>query len=471
MKIKALISLLLALVISSAPVMAERNEESAYMDIILSYAANLYIDDSTNSVDLLKTAIEDAVEDNPELMYQLIKAAFSSLDEYTEFYTAEEYIKAYQGLNDVFYGMGAVVQKTDDTIKVSSVNEGSGADDAGILSGDIILKVDGKSVSGLNLDEVVSMIAGEEGSVVKITILRNNREITFDVTRKKVNQKTVEYAVLKDNIGYLVISSFSEITPTEVKEALLKFDEHNIKNIILDLRYNPGGHLTSVVEVAKLFVPKGPIVHTAFRGGMGNQTFYSENLNPAYKLAVLVNGDTASAAEVLASALQDSKVGYLIGRTTFGKGLIQDVFTLKNGDAFKITTGHYLTRNGNDINKVGIEPDEVVINHTERPDPSKYTKFCYKHKWKVGETGDGVLAAKERLSIMGYYNGELNKYFDKSLEKAVYNFQRDQGLYPYGVIDFSTQATIENTFIRFDMEIDDQFEAAFTYLGGKTEEQ
>jgi len=303
-----------------------------------------------------------------------------------------------------------------------------------------------------------------------IYIGRGNKEITFNVTRKKVNQATVNYAILKGDIGYLIISSFSELTPTEVKEALLKFDEHNIKNIILDLRYNPGGHLISVVEVAKLFVPKGPIVHAVFRGSE-NQTFYSENLNPKYKFAVLVNGDTASAAEVLASALQDSGTGYLIGRTTYGKGLIQDVFNLKNGDAFKITTGHYLTRNGHDINKVGIEPDEVVINHTERPDPNEYTKFCYKHKWKVGETGDGVLAAKERLKIMGYYKGELNKFFDKSLEKAVYNFQRDQGLYPYGVIDFSTQATIENVFIRYDIEIDDQFEMAYTYLGGKLDEE
>ncbi len=470
MKIKAIISLLLVFILSFSPVMAERNEQSAYLDIMLNYAANLYIDDSTDAYDLLMTAVEDAVKDNPELMYQFIKTAFSSLDEYTEFYTAEEYAKVYQNLNDVFYGIGVVVQKVDNDIKIISVNEGGGADDAAIFAGDIIIKVDGKSVSGLNLDEVVSMIAGDEGTLVKITVLRNNKEITFNVTRKKVNQATVNYAILKGDIGYLIISSFSELTPTEVKEALLKFDEHNIKNIILDLRYNPGGHLMSVVEVAKLFVPKGPIVHAVFRGSE-NQTFYSDNLNPEYKFAVLVNGDTASAAEVLASALQDSGAGYLIGRTTYGKGLIQDVFNLKNGDAFKITTGHYLTRNGHDINKVGIEPDEVVINHTERPDPNEYTKFCYKHKWKVGETGDGVLAAKERLKIMGYYKGELNKYFDKSLEKAVYNFQRDQGLYPYGVIDFSTQATIENVFIRYDIEIDDQFEMAYTYFGGKLDEE
>ena len=229
--------------------------------------------------------------------------------------------------------------------------------------------------------------------------------------------------------------------------------------------------LTSVISIAQQIVPEGVIAQTMYRNEEENETFYSELTDSNYRFAVLVNENTASAAEVLTGALQDSGAGYVVGTTTYGKGVIQNVFNLRTGDAFKITTGHYLTRDGHDINGVGIEPDEYVENPLSPIDLSRYEVFDYSTKWHLGEQGTGVLAAKQRLNILGYYYGEINDIFDEELERAVYAFQDDEEkLYPYGVLDISTQATLENRFYVIEVETDEQMYTAYEYLGGKRED-
>lgn len=466
MNMKKTLAAALAAMMLAAPAYAESNDESRYLDILTNYAANLYIDENVSAEDLMQAATEEILKENPELMYKMIKAAFSSLDEYTEFYTAEEYESYYQHLNKIFYGMGVMIQQKEGNVEVIRIMDGGGAQAAGVLEGDILLEVDGQSVEGLSLDKITSMVAGEEGTSVHIKIRRDSVEMELDVERRRVDEATVGATVLPSDIGYIEIISFSESTPTELAEVLKDYDEKGITNIILDLRGNPGGMLESVVNVSTQIVPEGVITQTIYRNESQNETYYSDNKDTKYKFAVLVNGDTASAAEVLTGALKDSGAGYIIGETTYGKGVIQNVYNLPNGDAFKITTGHYLTRNGSDINNKGIEPDEIVKNHLEQIDISKYETFDYKTKWRIGDEGKGVLAAKQRLRIMGYYYGEINETFDPLLENAVYKFQEDAGLYPYGVLDFSTQATLENKFYVIDVMVDDQFYAAYEYFGG-----
>lgn len=469
MKLKRFIAALLATVSLSTTAFAQMNSESVYIDVIINYISNLYIDDSVYFDGIKQHAIEELVRDNPDIMYEIIKNAFSALDIYSEFYTAEEYEKYYQSLNHIFYGLGVKIQRGETGVEIIQLIDGGGAIEAGLAPGDFLVEVDGTNVEEMSLEQITSIAAGEEGTICNVKVRRDGVIREFSVERKKVNEVTVASGFLPDNIGYMNISSFSETTPDNVAEALADFESEGVYNIILDMRYNPGGMLTSVVDVAKMVIPEGAIVHTIYRDDAQNLTFYSENKMPKFKFAVLVNGDTASAAEVLTGALQDSGVGYVIGETTFGKGLIQNVFNLPNGDAFKLTTGHYLTRNGNDINGVGIEPDERVKNQKRPVDLSKYETFDYKHKWRVGETGKGVLAAKQRLSIMGYYYGEINEYFDKALEKAVYDFQKAVNLYPYGVLDFSTQATMENNFYVMEVPVDNQLYTAYEYFGGNIE--
>lgn len=466
MKIKSIIASMLALSMLTVPAYAKADGESMYLDAVINYVSNLYIDSSVYSEDMMRAAISEAVKDNPELMYKMIKAAFGELDEYSEFYTAEEYQKYYEMLTKEFFGIGVIIQMRDDEVLIVRLLDGGGAQISGIKVGDIILSIDGIDVAGKTLDEVTQMARGEKGTTLQIKVRRDGEELQFNVERREVSNKTVGYNVLPSDIGYIEVTNFSDDTSAEFEEALKYFDAKGIDKIVLDLRSNPGGLLTSVVDIARMIVPEGIILKTMYRNETNNKTFYSNIKNPKYKFSVLVNGDTASAAEVLTGALQDSGIGYVVGRTTFGKGLIQDVFILPSGDAFKLTTGHYLTRNGKDINGVGIYPDEVVFNGTKRIDLDKYEKFDYKIKWRVGDTGTGVLATKQRLAVMGYYFGEINDYFDEELKIAVYNFQKNVGLYPYGVMDFSTQATLENHFYVLDVVVDDQLYAAYEYLGG-----
>lgn len=470
MKIKSIIASVLTLSMLTVPAYVKANDKSIYLDSIINYASNLYIDSSVYSEDMMRAAISAAVEDNPELMYKMIKAAFGELDQYSEFYTAEEYQEYYEMLTDEFSGIGVIIQMRDDEVLVVRLIDGGGAQLSGIKAGDIILSIDGVDVTGKSLDEVTRMARGENGTTLQIKVRREGEELLFNVERREISSKTVGYTVLPSDIGYIEVMSFSDDTATEFEDALKYFDSKGISKIVLDLRSNPGGLLTSVVDIARMIVPQGIILKTMYRNERSNKIFYSDLKKPKYKFSVLVNGDTASAAEVLTGALQDSGIGYVVGRTTFGKGLIQDIFVLPNGDAFKLTTGHYVTRNGRDINGVGIYPDEVVYNGKKGIDIEKYEKFDYKIKWRVGDTGTGVLATKQRLSVMGYYFGEINDYFDEELKVAVYNFQKDVGLYPYGVMDFSTQATLENHFYVLDVVVDDQLYAAYEYLGGNPED-
>lgn len=241
-------------------------------------------------------------------------------------------------------------------------------------------------------------------------------------------------------------------------------------NIILDLRDNPGGYLNTAVEIGRMVVPQGIIVQTMYRQEENNEIFYSDLEEPDFEFAVLVNGNTASAAEILSAAIQESGVGVLVGETTFGKALIQELIPLGDGSAFKLTTGKYLTRNGNDINKVGITPDYELANAKQKITTSKYVQFDYKTKWKNGDNGDGVKAAKQRLYLLGYKISSIDSVFNEETANAVLNFQADSGLYPYGVLDITTQVKLENKFAELDETVDMQLIQAYKLFGGNEED-
>ena len=434
-------------------------------DKLMNYAAQLYIDQDISVEDLKEEAVSKLLEEHPELLDQLLKAGFSSLDQYSEFFTGEEFLDYLNDLNHTFYGIGVTIQKNGEYVEVVNCLDGGSAKEAGLAIGDKIYAVDGESAVGKTLSDVQKMITGELNTTVNVTVLRGDAEKSFTLTRKPVSADTVAHTVLEGNIGYITIINFAEKTDTEFANVLKDLDEQGVTEIILDLRDNPGGYLISAVNIAKMIVPEGVIVQTMFRQEEKNETFYSELKNPKYRFAVLVNQNTASAAEVLAGAMQDSKIGYLIGDTTYGKAVIQEMFQLSNG-GFKITTGHYLTRDGHEINKIGIDPDEQVMNTTQKVNMSRFTPFDYKIKWKVGEESDSVLAAKERLRLMGYYQGSMDTYFDTELESAVNQFQADTELYPYGVLDISTQVRIENEFYKREELVDNQLYTAYEYFGG-----
>lgn len=435
-----------------------------------SYGANMYIDDSVTTDYIMIEAMKKVINEDPDLAVKLIKAGFESLDEYTEYYTKEEFELFNKNINNVFYGIGVLIQEEGDYITVVSCVEDGAASKAGVLPGDKIAKVDGVDVKGAGVDKVQDLIVGELGTDVTVTFLRGGREIEFTLTRSEVKGQTVGGTILKNNIGYIQIINFAANTANEFSKIIWEFEMAGVKHIILDLRNNPGGYFDAAVDIAKMIVPEGPIVETVFRDESSSEVIYSQLKNPKFDFCVLINRNSASASEVLASAIGDSGIGHLVGEISYGKGVIQSMFEMWDGTAFKITTGKYFTRNGLDINGNGIEPHEYVENSTKPIDLTKYSTFDYKTKPKVGDVSKNVLAAKERLKVMGYYNGEINDVFEAEFADAIYKFQEENGLGAYGVLDVSTQVKMENIFYKIEVEQDDQLIYAYEYFGGKVED-
>lgn len=260
-----------------------------------------------------------------------------------------------------FGGVGMVMGlRKDNQFVVVSPIEDTPAYKAGIKAGDILLKIDGEDLSGQSLNEVVKKIRGQDGSQVTLTLKRSSEEAKdITVTRSDIKLKSVYGRMDGDGIGYIRVTNFNEDTDKDFGEKLQQLRDQGMKALVLDLRDNPGGLLESGVGVARYLVPKGPIVSVTDKDG-NTQTESSSLEKVDFPLAVLVNHGTASAAEIVSGAIQDTGSGKLFGVKTYGKGVVQNIFLLSNQTAVKLTVARYYTPSGRSIDKVGITPDEVV---------------------------------------------------------------------------------------------------------------
>lgn len=297
----------------------------------------------------------------------IYKGLFESLgDVYSCYYTPEEYKVLTEQTQGVYYGIGAYVSQDVETgaCAVSGVIKNSPAEAAGLMEGDIISKVDGEDMSGLELDEVVTYIRGEEGTSVTLTLIRNGETIEVELTREKVDTPTVESEMLDDGIGYLQITEFDDVTVNQFNENFEKLKAQGMKGLIIDLRGNPGGSVTTVCAVAEQLLPEGLIFYMEDKDGKRTE-YTCKGADFDLPLVVLVNEYSASASEILAGAVKDAGIGKLVGKKTFGKGIVQNVIPLEDGSAIKITVANYYTRGGNDIHLKGIEPDVEVELDTD----------------------------------------------------------------------------------------------------------
>ncbi|MGL6104720.1 S41 family peptidase [Romboutsia sp.] len=287
-----------------------------------------------------------------------IKGMFSGLDDpYSQYYTKEEFQRLMEQTSGSFVGIGVYISPTseDDHITIIAPIEGSPAEKSGIKSGDKILKVDGKTVSAKDSDKAIGMIKGKEGTEVTLTIKRETEIFDKTVKREEIVSKTVKSEVLKDDVGYIKITSFSEHTYKEFKTTLDGLKEKNIKGLILDVRDNPGGLLDVCKDIADELIGEGTIVYT--KDNKGNTEYLKSNEKKlGLPIAILTNEGSASASEILTGAIIDNKAGISIGTTTFGKGLVQSVKELKDGTGYKLTVAQYFTPSGDYINKKGIKP-------------------------------------------------------------------------------------------------------------------
>lgn len=287
-------------------------------------------------------------------------------DKYAAYYTAEEFEEIKKTSKGSFGGMGISVTPEREIV---SVYEDSPASEAGILPGDIIIASDGTDITGMKQDEYMSLLRGEVGDVRTLTLLRPSTGETYEATMtlRIVNQKTIVWKWLDNGIAYLQITNFHVITIEQFDAALEEIQaSEDFAGLIIDLRNNPGGELDTVVHIADKLMPAGLIAYTLEKTGEREDfTSKGEGL-PGIPMAVLINGDSASASELLAGALKDRGIATIVGTQSFGKGIVQTTWWLGDGSAFKMTTAKYFTPGGEEIQGVGITPD-IVVEAPEDP--------------------------------------------------------------------------------------------------------
>jgi len=331
------------------------------------------VDDSTlnareleRQVSAVVNAYGSKVGGSRTLTYSAIAGMLSSVkDKYTTFLSPKEYAQLNEGLDGGnFSGVGIAIA-VDEKTKLLDINEvipNGPAEKAGLLGGDTILTIDGKSTKGLTTEQDAKLLRGEKGTQVKLVVERNGKnQPAVAVTRDTIHQPSVYSKLLDNGIGYTRLTVFGSNTAGELSAALAKLQAQGAKAYVLDLRDNGGGYLNAAIEVSSKFIASGPIVSVESRGGSNTQYDAENTAIPPKPLAVLVNKYTASASEITSGAIQDNGVGELIGEKTYGKGVVQTIHPLPDGSAVKITSARYLTPHGRDINLIGIQPDIVAV--------------------------------------------------------------------------------------------------------------
>lgn len=331
-------------------------------------------DDSAIDEDLISKlqALEELIDKyyflgevtDEELQDGIYKGLLNALgDPYSEYYTAAELNELMEQSEGIYYGIGAYVSLDTDTglPKISGVIEGSPAEEAELRANDLIYEVDGSSTYGLSLTEAVAMIKGPEDTEVTLSIIREGESdyLEMTLTRRRVESPTVEFSMLEDSMAYIQVTEFDDVTVDQFAEALAMARGSGAKGIILDLRGNPGGNLSAVVDMCRMILPEGMIVYTEDKYGRRSEYECDGERELEMPMVVLVDMNSASAAEIMAGAIKDYGIGTLVGTTTFGKGIVQQIMPFRDGSAVKITISAYYTPNGNNIHGIGIEPDVV----------------------------------------------------------------------------------------------------------------
>ena len=316
----------------------------------------------------IKSDYVENIEDST-LLKNAIRGMLQGLDPHSAYLDKDSYKELQEGTSGEFGGLGIEVGYEDGFVKVISPIDDTPAKRAGIKAGDLIIRLDGKSVKGISLMEAVKMMRGKPGSEIELTILRGGEEKPFNVTivRDIITVKNIKAETIESAFGYIRISNFQIHTVDDLSKALTKLESENnnmLKGLVLDLRNNPGGLLNAAVGVSDLFLDEGLIVYTEGRV-KGSKLKFNAKPSEMFKdipIIVLVNGGSASASEIVAGALQDHRRAIIMGERTFGKGSVQTILPMNDETALKLTTARYYTPSGRSIQASGIEPDMIVKN-------------------------------------------------------------------------------------------------------------
>ena len=338
------------------------------------------LDDSTKTkLELLEQLVDESYSgdiDMDDLQEGLYRGYIDGLgDKYSVYYDEDETKALMQSTSGEFGGIGALFSQDKDTkvITFLKVYEGSGAEEAGFKVDDILYKVDGKDISGEDLSEVVSKIRGDEGTTVELTVLRGDdgEEYTATVTRKIVQTDTVYHEMKEDKIGYIQVTEFDDVTTDQYKEALEDLENQGMKGMVVDLRNNTGGNVDTVTDMLDLMLPEGTTL--SIKDKQGKESVYESDDEHQFTkpLVVLVNENSASASEIFSGAIQTFGTGEVVGTTTYGKGVVQQIFDLKDGTSVKLTIAEYLIAGQFGINGKGVTPDVEVQYEKDAQNPDR----------------------------------------------------------------------------------------------------
>lgn len=375
--------------------------------------------------DLLRGAIKGAVE--------------ATGDPYTSYMPKKDAERFLESIHQNAYGgIGVHIEQIDGFVTVIAPMPGTPAEIAGLVAGDRILEANGKNLRGLSLDIAASLIRGEPGTpvVLKIAKSATGEEIVIVIIRERIIQRSVEAELICNGaVGYVKISNFSDDVGQQVKFVVSILKERGARALVVDMRNNPGGLLDSAVEVSNVLVPEGAILHivdydgkrTSINGGAKELLF-----SP---VIYLVNGGTASAAEIVVAAAQDTGTGHVVGSATFGKGTIQEIVQLANGDALKLTFAKYLTRSGRTIHGTGVKPDTEIPE--ERPEGEQGSVYVLRKPMNMMDKGDNVVMLQKALTLLGH-TVKASGLFDKETAQAVKEYQVANRLSPTEIADVPT---------------------------------
>jgi carboxyl-terminal processing protease len=467
-----------------------------------SSSENIDVEYLKSVMDMIKDRHKGDVTDQ-QLIEGALKGMFDTMDQYTTYFTNDEADMFLNNIDGTYEGIGIMMEKRDDYIIIAKVFSASPAEKSGLMIGDKITAVNGKSMVGAVLNEASSLIKGEADTTVILSIIREgeNAVRNVEVVRGEIKINPVTYYI-REGIGYIKLDLFNANTSECINEALDEMDSNNVSKIILDLRNNPGGSVDEAVKLARNFVPEGLITTLDFKSeSLTDREYISYLHNPKYEIAVLVNEMSASASEIVAGAIQDTKAGVIIGTQTFGKAKVQSLIPLLTPDAYtkyekhlgvkvvdaydlinkyrimpkksevigwtKMTTGVYTTPKGRMIDGTGITPDIIVKGATvvEGIDVNSIDKLTVTWKPDVGSEGVDIYNAEKILRVLGYSVDVPDSRLDEKTYNAISKFRTDNGLYPGGVLDFTTQKTLNDKLDAVILKIDKQYSEALDVLG------
>lgn len=421
-------------------------------------------------LDLLQTQYVTEV-DRDELIDGAISGMMNALnDPYSVYMEAEVASKFSQSIEGSFSGIGAEVALENGQIVVVSPIKGSPAERGGLLAKDIILSVNGESLTGLTLQEAVNLIRGEKGTKAKLEVMRagNSEPIAVVLIRDDIDIETVYSRIDENGVGVIEITQFSLNTAERFTEELAALEDKGIKGLVIDVRNNPGGVLQDVVAIAQLMMEQGKVVvQVEDRSGKRDKTFAEGGEKKDYPIVVVTNGGSASASEILAGALQEAAGATVVGEQTYGKGTVQVSFNqlFDDGGLIKMTIAKWLTPNGNWINEKGVTPNVIV----EPPAIYSVARLNLTEELKEDQLSEKIRSVQIMLEALGYEVDRTDGYFSANTAEAVRKFQRDHGLNSTGIVDTTTASKLEEKVIAFirDDANDPQMQKALEIAAGK----